>query len=362
VRTTRSAVPLLLAAAVAACLDDPPLKIPYNDAPAELGDGFPRSSPAAEGLDPAALRAAYARFFSEDELVPAIALLVVRHGRLVAEGYCRDLADRTRKNAIMSATKSVTSLLAGIAIDDGLLAPGDPISVLLPGATADVAKGSITFRDLLTMQSGIDFPDDDFSMTMAHGGYGDGVVHVLSRPLVRAPGTAPVYQDADAFLAGAAIARVYARDLEAVARERLLGPLGISGDVWLHAPDGRAYGAYGLYLSARDLARLGELALRRGAWQGERLVSAGWMDAATSAQAAPGLAMPPGFAYGYFWWVDGGRGAFFALGHGGNYVWVLPAKDLVVVLTAEPDTNGDKAAIQGPEFQALADQIAAAAD
>jgi|GEM_PF-5718060 len=100
-----------------ACLEDGPAKIAWNDEPRALDDGWEIGAPEDHGFDREKLREAFRPFFSEDELVPAISLLVIRDGVLVAEGYARDLGDVHRKNAIMSATKSVTSLVAGIAID-----------------------------------------------------------------------------------------------------------------------------------------------------------------------------------------------------------------------------------------------------
>ena len=350
---------LLIAFGLAGCVPDARLKIPLNDVPAVLDDGWLVATPASQGFDAAKLKESYDLFFSEDDFVTARSLLVVRNGYLVAEGYCRDLDDIGRKRAIQSATKSVTSLLVGIAIDQGILdSVGRMLYSIVPdkfGAGADEARRAITLRDLLTMKSGLDFSNDDFTLEMAYDVRGDGTAHILRKPLVHQPGTFYNYQDCDPYLVGAALERLAGASLEEFAVTNLFGKIGISDFIWLKQRDGTTYGAYGLYLTPRNLARLGKLVVQRGLWDGEQVVSSAWIDTSTAKQTD----MDPesaghGFDYGFYWWRVPELGAFTAYGHGGQYVLVAPAKQLVIVMTAEPDTNGDAAEIGLPSFVDLA--------
>jgi CubicO group peptidase (beta-lactamase class C family) len=354
---------LLLALALTGCLRDDPLKITYNDTPAPLDDGWPVAAPQSQGVAPAGLRAAYERFFSEDDFVTARSLLVVRHGYLVAEGYCRDQADIGRAYAIQSATKSVTSLLTGICIDQGLLDRVDrPLADFIADEfPCDPQKLAITLRDLLTMRSGIDFDNDHFTMEMAYEVRGDGIAHILRKPLIHAPGSTYNYQDCDPHLLGAALERLTGMPLRAFAQQNLFAKIGIRDPVWLAHADGTTYGAYGLYLTPRDMARIGKLMAQRGRWDGEQIVSEAWIDESTALQTQ----MTPqdqaaGFEYGFYWWRIPELGAFTANGHGGQFIFVAPAKDLVIVMTAEPDTDAETVAIDLTQFLELARIVLAA--
>lgn len=152
---------------LAGCIPDGELKIGFNMTPQALDDGWETSTPTKEGFSEEMLRQAYERFFS-DEYVTAISLLVVRHGKLVAEGYCRSLNDRDVIRNIQSATKSVTSLVFGQARALGYVDHVDQeLYAFVPLAfDDDPRKRAITLRHLLTMRSGIDFPNSDFSVEL----------------------------------------------------------------------------------------------------------------------------------------------------------------------------------------------------
>jgi CubicO group peptidase (beta-lactamase class C family) len=348
---------LLFGLALTGCVPDARLKIPYNDAPAVLEDGWPIATPEAQAFDRAGLRRAYESFFSEDDYVTARSLLVVRNGYLIAEGYCRDPRDIRQQRAIQSATKSVTSLLTGIAIDLGYLDDlGRTLYSIMPDEFgSDPAKLGITLFDLMTMKSGIDFNNDDFTREMEFHVRGDGAKHILAKPMIHEPGTVFNYQDCDPHLLGAALQRLTGSTLEQFAKSRLFEKIGITNYVWLKHHDGTTYGAYGLYLVPRDLARIGKLVAQRGRWNDEQVVSEQWIDLSTSRQSeVDPVGTGLGFEYGLYWWRIPEIGAFTAYGHGGQYILVVPAKNLVIVMTAEPDTNGDTAEIRLEQFVVLA--------
>jgi CubicO group peptidase (beta-lactamase class C family) len=331
------------------CLPDGSNKIPYNDTPIDIGDGWPIATPAEVGVDPEGLREAYEFFFEDDEqFITATSLLVVRHGKLIGEGYRRDLDDRTRAETVQSATKSVTSMIVCAA-----RAHGAPLELdqrlydVAPEAfDDDLDKRDITLEHLLTMRSGIDFDNRAFSLEMVGDKPSPQLDYILSRPLYARPGEEAWYRDADPQMVSSMVQIVTGRTLADLGREYLLAPLGISDYLWLDNADGETYGAYGLYLRPRDLAKIGLLALQQGTWEGQELVPADWLAASTVR-----LGEEPTYYdnYGYYWWLpdeaffdeeapSGEPVAFLAAGHGGNFALVMPDEDLLVVITAMPDT------------------------
>lgn len=322
---------------LAGCLSDAPLKTAFNMAPADQGDGWAVSTPGAEGLDDASIERVYGIVFRENEYRTALSLLIVRHGKLVAEGYLRDPADIDRLVNIKSATKSVTSILTGIAIDKGFVkSVTQPISDFLPDyAPPGSEKGRITLEDLLTMRSGLQWDNDEDTETLMVDEPGDSLAFTIDQPLLYEPGKRFHYADGNPHLMSGVLDQATGASLDDFAFETLLAPLKIDVYVWERHRDGIAYGAYGLYLRPRDLAKFGELMLRNGAWNGTQIVSPAWVTAST--QAVTNFNEGP---YGYYWWIRPDMEAYAAIGHGGQYVYVVPADDLVIVMTANPYTDG----------------------
>jgi CubicO group peptidase (beta-lactamase class C family) len=153
---------LLISLWIGGCVVDSELKIDLNIEPAATNDGWEISTPVDEGFDESALREAYDLFFSENDYITGISLLIVRNGKLVTEGYCRDIADRDVKRNIQSATKSFTSLVFGIARDMGYFDNLDQkLYDIIPEAfDSDLNKRDITLRHLMTMKSGLEFNND----------------------------------------------------------------------------------------------------------------------------------------------------------------------------------------------------------
>jgi len=348
----RTGLACLLAGLGTGCgITDGTLKLPYTGyLPAQLSDGWQVSTPEAEGMDADHLEAVYQAFFDPARFPTAHSLLVIRHGRLVGEAYVRDVRERERYHHIQSATKSITSLLAGIAIDLGLIPSVDtPIYDFIPEAfDADVRKRAITLHHVLTMQTGLQFNNDDNTSQLVHT-RGSSAEFVLHRSLVFTPGSSFYYHDGNPQLASAVIQAVSGMTEEAFGVAHLFGPLGISAYQWEHAVDGLTFGAIGLWLRPRDMARIGQMLLQEGEWQGRRIVSAEWIARATTPHT-------PGGDYGYYFWLLP-NGAFQAEGHGGQVIRVDPARDLVVVMTADPNSASAKLS---PGLEGLIDVVAAA--
>lgn len=242
---------------------------------------------------------------------------------------------------IRSVTKSVTALLYGIALGDGLVpAPAEPLLPHLPGypdLAADPARARLTVEHALTMSLGLEWREDlpydspanaEIAMELAPDRYR----YILERPVVEPPGTRWAYCGGATALLGRLIADGTGRSLPEYAQATLFGPLGIDRHEWLAGPDGVASAASGLRLAPRDLARLGELVLREGVWHGRPLVPADWL----RTMLQPRLETEWGARYGYHWYLDSvaGHEVVAAMGNGGQRLYVLPDLDLGVAVTA----------------------------
>jgi CubicO group peptidase (beta-lactamase class C family) len=295
-----------------------------------------RADPGDHGIDEAALA-------SVDDRIPAEfsnvrSLLVVRDGRLVFERYYGGAA-LGQVFEVYSITKSLTSALVGIALADGKLESVDQRLVdFFPGyATADGRLRQVTLADLLTMRAG--FPPDPIASS------DNWIRTLMSRPVEHEPGSVFAYDTGSSHLLSAVLTKVTGRKASELARERIFRPLGItSGWRWRDDGQGVSIGGDGLAMRARDLAKLGQLYLREGRWNGEQVVPAAWVRRSTRMHATFGV---PEQGYGYQWWVQRGpRGkAYAALGYGGQAVVVFPALDLVIVLTTVPRGETDVRAI-----------------
>jgi CubicO group peptidase (beta-lactamase class C family) len=287
------------------------------------------------GLDERALVEADRRI--QADRVGVYSLLVVRHGRLAWEryygGYTPDDAF-----AIQSVTKSVVAALVGIAVGDGRLQLDQTIGELLHqrlAAVADPRTRVITVAQLLTMTAGFDWhdPGDYYRVT----GEDDWVRAILATPLAHKPGATFTYNFGCSQLLSAIVAAVTGHSAAAFATARLFVPLGIEPAGWPTDPQGNPIGATGLELTARDMAKLGLLYLNEGRWADVQLAPATYIAVSTTPQSPGGD--PEDAAYGYHWWVTSvaGDAAFFAAGYGGQYIYVVPARELVVVTTARWD-------------------------
>jgi CubicO group peptidase (beta-lactamase class C family) len=266
-------------------------------------------------------------------------VMVVRHGYVAVDEYFDSFASDQR-HRVFSCTKSVTSTLVGLAIDDGLI-PGLDAQVLglLPGYEAGNVndwKRSLTLRNLLPMASGIDARDDypdNWLWLDRMLNAPDPVQYCLDLNVTVEPGTRFKYTNANSHLMSAIVKEVTGMPALEYAREKLFGPLGITNVEWEADAQGVNWGHDRLYMRPRDMAKLGLLFLRGGEWDGQQIVPTEWVSEATSRKMSADIF--PG--YGYQWWT--GDGFYCAMGYAGQFIYVFPGRDMVVVFTGRTMNN-----------------------
>lgn len=306
---------------------------------------WPEALPAAEGLDPALLDSADQHIVRE--LPNVNALLVARHGRLVYERYYHGRHAEAVQE-VHSVTKSFVGAFVGIALHRGWLSGIDqavlPFFPDIADTVADDRKRAITLRHLLTMSSGIDFE------RTVHTIPPDWVAAIFQAPLAHDPGTAYLYDGANPHLLSALLTGVAGGDLSTAGRGLLFGPLNITRGRWTADPQGNSNGGTGLFLTARDMAKLGQLYLQDGVWEGTRLLAEGWVARSTT----PAFDLPGAWDYGFLWWtappeVYGAR-AWIAAGYRGQLIMVFP--DLALILTIQSESLAPRGPIQDHSFLA----------
>lgn len=323
--------------------------------PAQVADGWTTATLAAAGVDQAPLAELMGRLREfPGHLVEGI--LIAVGGRLVFEEYFDGRQhptygdgpvryDRLTKHCLSSVTKSVTATMLGVAIDRGFVAGIDePVLGYFP-EMSDLntgQKAGITLEHLVTMSAGLqwdewsyplDDPRNDLTQWFNH--QGDMLRFVLERPMVADPGKVFVYNGGLTNVLGEALRRASGLRLDGLSAAYLFEPLGIEDFSWYLIRPDLVYASGDISLRPRDMAKLGQLYLRNGLWNGARVLSEDWV----RASATPVFEMQPwpgcaGYSYG--WWPkteDYGAGAFAAEGWGGQVILVMPEFDAVAVFT-----------------------------
>jgi CubicO group peptidase (beta-lactamase class C family) len=293
----------------------------------------------ARGLDPDALVQLYDFVHHSDAFAPAYSLIVTRTDCTAAEGYFRRRRGQRPTN-IKSVTKSVLSLLVGIAIDEGCIAGvdatlGDVYRQAL-ATTTDPRKRDIRLRDLLTMQAGLQWDEwagryrDARDMLRSR----DSVAAVIGHPLAHPPGETFCYSTGTSQILAGLLAQATGMSVLDYANARLFRPLGIERVKWLAAKDGLHCGGAHLFLTPRDMAKIGRLCLHNGRWVDRQIVPERWIADSTRVHAGKDWWEGP---YGYHWWIR--PKGYCAYGYGGQFIYVVPSDDLVIVLTANPNRS-----------------------
>jgi hypothetical protein len=341
------------------CIPNGQLKNNFDVDPVQLFDGWQIATAEEAGLLRSKVMEAYEMYWDEDAFYNAKSLLIVRYGKLVFENYCRDVADRDINGHIQSATKSITSLSFGVARDGGYFPNIDTLlyDIMPEKFDDDTIKQKISMRHLLTMKSGIAFDNDDWSIEMLINKPADPIQYTLAKPMYAAPGDSFYYRDCDPQLVSSAIERVTGQRLEEIARDNIFTPLGITDYFWEANSEGTTLGPVGLFLKPRDLAKIGKLVIQNGVWEDEQLVSQDWILVSTTSQT--GVPGPENYQYGYYWWVVPEVDGFTARGAGGQFIFILPQYDIVIVMTSMPSTNDDNVGTTLSEFLPIVEKIIA---
>ena len=269
-------------------------------------------------------------------------IVVVLHGLIAAERYYNGEAPGSLHD-IRSAGKSITSLLIGIAIDEGLIhSVNDTVQRYLPQTKA-TAIGDVTLDELLTMRSGLAANDEIGGLPGNEDKFdqaADPVAFLTRIPRTTQPGTAYAYNSMNAYAAGLIVASAARQDEADYARLRLFQPLGISQYNWAKDAAGHTKGQGNLSLSTRDLSKIGQLVLNQGTYGGHRIVSAGWIRESLKPRVDIRKFDPFADDYGFFWYsrTHSIKGAqvlvHFASGNGGNKIYIIPSHDMVVAITS----------------------------
>jgi CubicO group peptidase (beta-lactamase class C family) len=301
-----------------------------------------RAEPAQVGMDPTRLSALVERL--ESNAIPGLhSLVIVRHGYVAVEEYFNG-SSASVVHTMQSVSKSVTSLLTGIAVDDGKLTTASRVFDLLPAydtlIRGDERKRGITIGHLLQMRSGINFHEQPYEgspLQRLNTSAGDWVVHALGEPMNSTPGDLWQYNSGGVIALAKAVQAATGTNFRTHARERLFGPLGITTQSWTVSRfDSLPHTGGGLNLRAADLARIGYLVLRNGVWNGARVVSHSWLGESTRAHTTGTWALGGyGTSYGYLWWLMpvGTDTMIVASGNMNQWLFVLPSQDLVVAVT-----------------------------
>jgi len=314
-----------------------------------------RATPESAGIDPAPLQAMEAAI-KKGDFKKIGSVVIARHGKLVYEGYFD--GDATTQRDTRSATKSITSILIGLAIQEGKLSGVDAkVLELLPEhrrrmKNPDPRKDKITVEDFLTMSSALECDDwNNFSRGNEESMYliEDWAQFILDLPVVGRSrlGAKPdvpkygrffSYCTGGVFTLSEVIGKTTGMRTDLYAQQKLFTPLGIPAErvTWFYSPLGVPQTGGGLRLTSRDLLKFPQLYLNGGKWGGKQLVNEQWVKTTIT----PHAEIDDHTEYGYLWWLQsfkaGGKTypAFYMTGNGGNKVMAFPALDMVVVLTS----------------------------
>jgi CubicO group peptidase (beta-lactamase class C family) len=282
-----------------------------------------------------------------EETYPTVKAVVVSRGDCATfEYYRKDIGADTRL-PVYSVTKSVLSILVGIAIDKGYLRLDEKLSEVAPDAfdsNVDPRARDITVRNLLTKTEG--FAESGEYATKVSYSDADLWRWMLNRPVKYAPGTHFRYDEIGANLLSAILSRAVKQNAERFAQDNLLNPLHIANYDWLSDAEGHLFGETHLKMTARDMAKIGALYLQHGRWEDKQIVSEAFVAESTTKQTDGGP--PVNAGYGYLWWIDSTKtnlAAFFAAGTGSQAIYVVPKLNIVVALQADKIRGGSQSFI-----------------
>ncbi len=324
------------------------------------GDDWEVSTPEEQGLDPMLV----AELYLEAAQLPTLyGLLVIKNDHLIAEGYFNE-GGPEQKSSRQSVTKSYTSALVGIALDQGCFSSvEEKMMDFFPefaGQIDDARKERITIRDLLQMRAGYPWEEREppYFDTLFFSGNWHWLPHLVDFPLTSDPGTEFKYSNLTSHLLGVIVARACGKDLKSYGEENLFTPIGAEVSSWYHDADNYNLGSMGIFVTARDMAKFGLLYLYHGVYEGDRVLPAAWVRESLQTYSERihdnklGLYLRD-VGYGYQWWSArvGEHHFSFARGHGGQLVVLLYDLDMIIVTTADPLESPELASEGGWKYE-----------
>jgi CubicO group peptidase (beta-lactamase class C family) len=343
---------------LASCLEEGEIKTEMNYEPKSINDGWALSSPEEAGFNPDLLKDVYEMMFSRDRFITSRSLLIVKDGKLVSESYFNNVNDIERKNGVQGITKSVTSLLTGMAIDNGHFKLDDTLYNIIPGYfDGDRDKRVITVEHLLTMTSGLEWDNEKYTINLFNSSrFPSSMRIVLSKSMTSSAGTEFYYNHGTPQLVTGLIGITRGGGNTDSIVNAFFSQIGITDFVWEKHDDGLHIGGMGLHLKPRDIARIGQFCLQKGIWNDSRVLSEDWITVSTKPKISPDQTATD-MHYGYYWWIDDENNAFFGMGEGGQYLYIVPDKELVIVHTASSSVGEGYEGVTLGDFLSVVEMI-----
>lgn len=308
---------ILLSIAAISCKDE-------NVQPVII-EGWVKESPQVNGLNPDSVNKAIANAKESDSF---LSLIVTKNNKLIVEEY---FEDHTRDSLyqLRSITKTITSALTFVAIDNGIISSIDELLGTFID-TLDLDKSSITIHHLLNMTSGLSWNEKEDVFPLLEHIYADPNREYLGRNLIAEPGTEFNYSTASSHVVTAILEQQSDLRIEELATIYLSEKLDVAAASWEVDPNGRAWGGTGLQLRAIDLAKFGQMILNNGQWESEQVVDPFWIDQMRTIQVERNSGNTD---FSYNWWVTTGEDyqILFALGYGGQVLMLIPELNMQII-------------------------------
>lgn len=308
--------------------------------PKETTDGWKTDHLRSQGIDSILIYNLFNQLTTVDHKIHSV--LLIKNKKLVIEEYFND-HNQNKIHDLRSSTKSIRSILLGIAIDKGFINDiNDPISKYLKKPKAkknlDPRKEKITIKHLITMSSGLDCNDwNKKSKGQEDKVYKkkDWLQYTLDLPMINTPGELSNYCSMGVVLMVEVISQASGMSITEFADKYLFNPLGITNVKWGHTSNKKVIdSAKRLYLTSRDMAKIGQLVLNKGQWNSTRIISEKWITESTTPKVKIS-----NIDYGYLWWnipfvLNNKKiNSITATGNGGQYIMIIPEFDIVGVFT-----------------------------
>jgi CubicO group peptidase (beta-lactamase class C family) len=321
------------------------------EVPETLADGWETASLAEAGVNQEIISALMGKILNGN--LPNIqSILLIKNGNLVLEEYFNGYA-RNAKHNMASATKSITSILVGIAIEKQMIPNvNTKVYEFIPeykGTKWVQDQYDISLKQVLTMTAGLDwnewqYPYGDMRNTNTAMNRSDNPIKfVLNLGLAETPGKKFTYCGGLSLLLSGIIKNTSGLYADKFAEKYLFGPLGIKEYRWERYDDGTICTHGNIFMRSRDMAKIGQMMLKRGQWKDHQIVSRKWVDESTKAYTSGNVLIGSGYAY--HWWIGNNTindqivDAFYAAGKAGQYIFVIPALDLVTIITSKFHEN-----------------------